>query len=57
MGFTYSTSVSYVLFVFQGLFRRSVQNEKLRESIAQALGAVTNTFFRTKGQEDHKVSS
>lgn len=38
-----------------GLFRRSVQNEKLRQSIAQALGAVTNTFFRTKGQEHHKI--
>ena len=39
----------------QALFKKNVANEKLRESVAEALGAVVNTYRRMPGRADHQV--
>ena len=37
------------------LFRKKVANEKLHESVGEALGAVVNTYRRMEGRATHQV--
>ena len=37
--------------------KRNVPDERLRESVGEALGAVTFTYSRGEGQENDKVRS
>ena len=39
----------------QTLFKKNVVNEKLRESIGEALGAAVNTYRRMEGRAAHQV--
>lgn len=42
---------------WQMLFKKNVANDKLRESIGGALGAVVNTYRRMPGRATHQVCS
>ena len=39
----------------QSLFKKNVANEKLRESVGEALAAVVNTYRRMEGHDTHQV--
>ena len=45
------------MFVLQEIVKRNVPDERLRESVGEALGAVTFTYSRGEGQESDKVRS
>ncbi len=51
----FKTNKQKIFTIFQGVLKQGVPDVRLRESVAEALGAVVYTYSRKEGQEEDKV--